>query len=322
MTETDLTPIAVQYKWFAANEATGQSPLYAELCQHIAEDQDVLRFLFALPQAKRQPNLLLASYRSLFGTPADWPTFRRQLLAQPRMVAKRMMDRATQTNEAGRCAVLLPLLAQLPQPLAIIEVGAAAGLCLLPDRYGYDYGDLQLMPEGPSDDVPIFPCRVSGHAPLPERLPNIAWRRGLDLNPLDVADTEQMNWLETLVWPGQEDRLARLKAAVSVTQRDPPLVVKGDLTCDLEELVQQVPAGMTKVIFHTAVLNYVRSQQACDAFADRAMALADYWISNEAPVVFPSFKPPEEPPRGMFLLSMNRQPMAWTNPHGASISWI
>jgi Uncharacterized protein conserved in bacteria (DUF2332) len=35
-------------------------------------------------------------------------------------------ERATQTNEAGRCAVLLPVLAALPQPLALLDVGASA----------------------------------------------------------------------------------------------------------------------------------------------------------------------------------------------------
>jgi hypothetical protein len=47
---------------------------------------------------------------------------------------------ATQTNEPGRCAVLLPVLAGLSEPLALLEVGAFAGLCLLPDFYAYDFG--------------------------------------------------------------------------------------------------------------------------------------------------------------------------------------
>ena len=70
-----------------------------------------------------------------------------------------MLARRTQTNEAGRCAALLPVLARLPQPLALLEVGAAAGLCLLPDRYGYDYGERRLP--APSPDAPVFPCRAS-----------------------------------------------------------------------------------------------------------------------------------------------------------------
>jgi hypothetical protein len=47
-------------------------------------------------------------------------------------------NRTTQTDEAGRCAVLL---AGLAQPLALLEVGASAGLCLYPDRYAYRYGE-------------------------------------------------------------------------------------------------------------------------------------------------------------------------------------
>jgi hypothetical protein len=50
-----------------------------------------------------------------------------------------ILARRTQTNEAARCAVLLPALAQLPQPLALIDAGASAGLTLLADRYSYDY---------------------------------------------------------------------------------------------------------------------------------------------------------------------------------------
>jgi hypothetical protein len=30
------------------------------------------------------------------------------------------------------------MLARLPEPLALLEVGASAGLCLLPDFYTYD----------------------------------------------------------------------------------------------------------------------------------------------------------------------------------------
>ena len=45
-----------------------------------------------------------------------------------------MRTRATQTNEAGRCAILLPVLAALPQPLALLDVGASAGLCLYRDQ--------------------------------------------------------------------------------------------------------------------------------------------------------------------------------------------
>ena len=46
-------------------------------------------------------------------------------------LAEVMLARRTQTNEPARCATLLPALALLPPPLALIEVGASAGLILL-----------------------------------------------------------------------------------------------------------------------------------------------------------------------------------------------
>ena len=50
----------------------------------------------------------------------------------------------TQTNEVGRCGFLLPMFglvaARARRPLAMIEAGASAGLNLLFDRYGYEYG--------------------------------------------------------------------------------------------------------------------------------------------------------------------------------------
>jgi hypothetical protein len=81
-----------------------------------------------LPTEKRQPNLLLATMRHLFGTSPNWDHFRRAPLANPDPVRSVMLTRSAQTNEPARCATLLPVLALLPQPLAPIEVGASAGL--------------------------------------------------------------------------------------------------------------------------------------------------------------------------------------------------
>ena len=136
----DASEVAARYLRFAETEARVRSPLYAAISRGVASDREVLAFLLTFPREKQQPNLLLAAVRHLFGTPADWSEFRDTLLANRDAVAALMRSRSTQTNEPARCATLLPLLAQLPQPLALIEVGASAGLCLLPDRYGYDYG--------------------------------------------------------------------------------------------------------------------------------------------------------------------------------------
>jgi hypothetical protein len=108
----------------------------------------------------------------------------------------------------------------------------------------------------------------------------VVWRAGLDLEPIDVADPTQTSWLETLVWPEQAARLARLRAAIAVAAMDPPRVVKGDLRTDLGRLARKAPRHATLVIFHTAVLGYVAAPDEREAFARTASTLAQCWITG------------------------------------------
>ena len=313
---------AERYLAFARDEAAGRSPLYEEFALGVARDTEVLSLLAALPTPKQQPNLLLAAVKHGFGVQPDWPTFRATVLKHWSEISATMMARSTQTNEAARCATLLPALMQLPQPLALIEVGASAGLCLLPDRYAYDFSGHRLM--SANANAPRFVCQVNEATPLPARLPEIVWRAGLDLNPIDVRDADQCAWLEALVWPGQDQRLANLRAAIAVARRDPPRLVRGDLQQDLAALAAEAPSDATLVVFHTAVLAYVRGQAQRDAFTRTVRELGAVWISNEAAGVFPDITAPlpNAIPRGQFVLSIDGRPMAFSDPHGAALQWI
>ena len=311
--------IAARFRRFAEVEAHGSSPLYEAFALGVAADTSALKFLAALPDAKRQPNLLFAALRHVCGTKADWPDFRASLRAHPDEIRATMLERQTQTNEPGRCATLLPVLARLPQPLALLEVGAAAGLCLLPDRYGYEYGAHRLAPR--SGEAPVFACSANAATPVPDQHVCVAWRLGLDLHPLSVADAEHCAWLETLVWPEHAVRLQRLRAALALARRDPPHVLQGDLLRDLASCARQAPAAATMVVYHSAVLAYVAEAELREAFASAVRRLGAVWVSNEAPGVFRSIAAPRGP-RGAFLLSVNGVPQAWTGPHGNWIEWI
>jgi hypothetical protein len=317
----DRAEISLRYARFADTEARGHSPLYEAIARGVAADEEIIGLLLTLPTHKRQPNLLLAAVRLLFGTPTGWTAFRETLLAHRDTVRAVMQSRATQTNEPARCATLLPVLAQLPQPLALIEVGASAGLCLLLDCYGYDYGQRVITPGTAA--FPLLGCAVNDATPIPAAVPQIAWRAGLDLNPVDAADPGQTAWLETLVWPEQTGRLANLRAAIRIAATVRPRIVSGDLLSDaLERLCDEAPKHATLVIFHTAVLAYVPDPADRQAFADRAIRLGT-WVSNETPGVFPAIaQRTERGAPGRFLLSLDGAPIAWTDPHGACLDWI
>ncbi|UWS07458.1 DUF2332 domain-containing protein [Phaeobacter inhibens] len=316
--------IAERYIRFAQLEAAGQSPIYERLALHVARSQNCLSFLSTLPADRQQPNLLFAAVRHVAGNISGPEAFDRVIRDRAEEVATVMRRRTTQTNEPGRCAVLLPLLAQITGPIALIEVGASAGLCLLPDVYGYDWGDHKLPPPPEfADRAPIFQCNTSPGTPRPMAHPDIIWRVGLDLNPLDVSRDADVAWLEQLVWPEHQLRLDRLQSAVSVAQCCPPRLVAGDLTQDLPALIAEAPANATVVVFHTAVLTYVADQQRRDAFARNMLESDAIWISNEGPRVFPQFAARAGQHReDMFLLMQDGQPLAWTGPHGQQIAWL
>src|ERR1700677_563351 len=304
-----------------AREAEGRSPAYTALARSVATDGTILGFLGSLPRAKRQPNLLFAAARFLLGEPASHRTLRTLVSKQDAELAQVMLARRTQTNEPARCATLLPALAQLPEPLALIEVGASAGLTLLFDRYSYDYGGHPLP--GAAPDAPVLRCTVRGPAPLPARIPVITWRAGLDLNPLDVRSDDDMHWLSCLLWPGEGDREQRLAAAVAVARRDPPVIHRGDLRTDLPELAATAPADATLVIYHSAVLAYVPAPDR-ERFSDTVRGLPAVWLSNEAPGVLPDAPaPPLAPGDASFVLIRDgRTPLAITDGHGDSLRWL
>ena len=310
--------VARAYRVFARLEARGRSPAYEALATAVADDAGIVGFVATLPAAKRQPNLLFAAARYLLGAPASIGSLRDLVRRSPAELDAVLRTRRTQTNEPARCAVLLPALAQLPEPLALVDVGASAGLTMLFDRYSYDYAGHRLA--GADPDAPTLRCRVSGPVSLPRRIPAIVCRIGLDLNPLDVTNDDDVRWLSCLVWPDEEGRAQRLAAAIASARRAPPTVIKGDLLTDLPAVVAEAPAGATVVVCHSSVLYYVTPAQR-EQFARTVRGLDVTWLTSEAPGVVPGTEHPPDDEQ-MTVLARDGRPLALADSHGTRLDWL
>ncbi len=312
-----------KYLTFADHEARGVSPLYESLSRAVAQTPELVELISELPLPKQQPNLIFAAYRLALGVPSSAEEFADRTVRHWQTIRENALARATQTNEPGRCATLLPVLASLPQPLALLEVGASAGLCLFPDRYAYRYGDRHIEPRKRLDHPPVFKCVVDSNVPLPSQSIEVVWRRGIDLNPLSVDDVDAMDWLRTLIWPEHVGRAQNFDRALEIARSEPCELRQGDACTDLARFVDDVPRNATLVVFHSAVLAYV-SRPERQRFVDAVRCLDAVWIANEHPRVFPNIaaKSPVTPPEDKFLLSVDGAPIGFTGPHGQSLDWI
>ena len=339
-TMDDLEDVAGFYRHFAEREAKGESPTFERWAAGVAEDPEVVTLLEGLPVPKRQPNLVFAAARWHGATaPSGYPVLREVLTTRWEEVRGTILARSTQTNEVGRCASLLPVLASLPGPLALVEVGASAGLCLHPDRWSYRYVDdagdevSRVDPAGGVSPV-VLGSTVRGPVPLPPSLPDVVHRGGVDLNPLDLSDPDTAAWLETLVWPEHEDRRARLAAACAVVADEPVDLVRGDLLTGLDEAVaraREAAPEETLVILHSAVIAYLdeegrrRWPEVVTTVVERVRTEGGraHWISNEGEQVLAGVSATARCPRpgADFCLALDGGALGWAHGHGRTLTW-
>jgi hypothetical protein len=315
-----------QYADFA--EHASDSPCFAAWSRAVADDPEVLAWIATLPTVKQQPNLVFAAAR-WHGVPAPGPyaRLRAALLADDGNIRATILARATQTNESGRLATLVPAFARAAAaagggPVALLEVGASAGLCLYPDRYSYTWRTgAGLVQTGAG---PELTCEVAGAFEGPVAVPRVAWRGGVDLHPLDVTDTDQMAWLATLVWPEHDDRRRSLAAALAVARAEPPRIDTGDLLERLPALVAEAATHGRVVVFHSAVAAYLDDAGRARLDAMLRGLVADgacHWVSNEAPHVLPRVTGDLVPGPGRFVLALDGVPVAVAHGHGHALEW-
>ena len=350
---------------FARDVREQGSPLYAELCARLADDPARASIVLAAPPAFHTPLILLAAVHHLLLSGADgalgayyatvtgdaarpiddqlFPAFAAFVDGHRPEIDGLVATHTTQTNEARRTVITLPALGMVASasglPLALLEIGASAGLTLLVDRYGFRIGSVRA---GDAASPVQIGCAVEGELrpPVPERV-EVGWRLGMDLHPLDVRDPDTRAWLRALVWPEHVDRMAVLEAALEVARPDPPAVVAGDLTVDLPAMSERAPRDAALAVTSTWTLAYVipELRQALVGALRRIAAdqARDVWlVAGEGQDVVASLGlglvgPPEDGTGGPSMLALCRfrpdgtdvsRLLAECNAHGRWIRWL
>ena len=342
-----LDNLSHRFERFAERECRNSSPLYERLSLGIAADPAILAIASHARESQPVPNLFLGAahllllkgaqhivstfYPSVSEASAPdenaYPYFREFCLQHSHEIIELISTRLVQTNAVRRCACLLPAFSIVAErthglPLSLVEIGASAGLNLLWDSYGYDYGEGRHY--GNVSSTVQLACNPRGRT-LPsilEPFPDIGLKVGIDLNPIDLSDPDAVLWLRALIWPEHRERVEILKGAIEIARRDPPTMLAGDALDLLPEVLDSAPGDSALCVFHTHTVNQFSAEGK-----ERLSAIIDEYGSK----------------RDLYLISIEgqsniegvlvelvayekgrrtRTALAHSDPHGRWIAWL
>jgi hypothetical protein len=194
-------------------------------------------------------------------------------------------DSPPQTNEVRRAAALIAgarvACLHFDLPVMLSELGASGGLNLMWDHFALDVGGCTFGPAKPA--LTLAPD-WTGPLP-PATTPQIASRAGVDLNPLNPREADDLLRLTAYLWADQPARLARTRAAAAVFDAQ---ITRGDAIDWLEHRLDTQPYGQMHLIQHTVAWQYfpapaqARGTALIEAAGKRATATRPLaWLAME-----------------------------------------
>ena len=329
------------------------SPLYAGLVARAADDLErrgpvwdalapvadlpggalvSLRFMGAthrLALSGRAPDLA-AHYPSCGGdgdVDRAWPA----LLATTAEATRsgemaRLLAGGVQTNEVGRSAALLGGFLAVARttglPLALLEIGASAGLNLRWDHFRYaEWGP----PDSPVDQGDPWIGDVRPLLAPPVDAVAVVERRGCDLSPIDATTPDGRLTLLSFVWPDMTRRFRLLEGACRVAAAVPAPVDRAGADTWLADRLAAPAPGRARVVFHSVVLQYLdpdARRRALDAIAGAGAA-----TTSDAPLAWLRLEPPGALGPPDFEVRLTTWPggddrhLAVAHPHGQWVRW-
>ncbi|MGB3167250.1 MAG: DUF2332 domain-containing protein [Alteraurantiacibacter sp.] len=236
------------------------------------------------------------------------------------------LDSPPQTNEAGRSASVMGALLWLSERLGpafeLNEIGASAGINTMLGRFAFDLGGVRV---GPSLSSMTIAPEWRG-APPPAAPIEIVAARGCDQAPVDLRDEAQLMKLKAYVWPEASERMARLDTAAAMAERAPPELVRqsaGEFVA--ERLRANQAVGVTRVLFHTIVWQYL-SEAEREAIT-KAMEQAGAAAGDDTPLAWVRLETNRETFRHELSVRCWPGGDEWTklaeaHPHGEWVEWM
>ncbi len=166
------------------------------------------------------------------------------------------LDRAPQTNEVGRSAVLMAGLAAVAarfgQPIALYELGASAGLNLQLDRYAFDLGGRRAG--DPGSTVRLAPGMGGTRRRPPQRSGSPAGRASTSTRSTFAATATGCSPISGRT---SRHRLALARGGARHRRRRSAAGRRGRRRrLDRGRLAPAGPAGVTRVVMHSVAFQY------------------------------------------------------------------
>jgi hypothetical protein len=335
------------WDFFAKDALKTGSVLYSKLAAGIGKDEELKALAARAKPGQPHANLILGAvhflllrgvddplkrfYATVCGMASaegedpfpDFKTFVKKHLAA---IQPLIETRVTNTNEVGRSAILHPGFAAVAKAagtsLSLIEIGPSAGLNLIWDKYGVRYRKDGATVASINDTAPlVIDCEARGEkVPPVSAAPPVAARVGLELNPVDLTNADDRDWLRALIWPDQVSRLERLDHAIALFAKEKPPIRSGDALELLPEALAQVSRDAVPVVYHTIAV-YQFSKEMREALES---------ILTIAGLRRPVFRLSFEFDGQLYILSLVRYAdgtrdetrLASCHPHGTWIEWL
>lgn len=268
------------WQFFTEEAKRADSPLYVRLSEGVRDNPKLRAFAAQARKGQPHANILFGAvhYLLLRGTDHPLRAFYPNLNGGTRAdgdpvphfvdfvgkyrdeLAPLIASKVTNTNEVGRSALLHTAFRAVAkdagEPLNLIEIGPSAGLNLIWDRYGVRYHRGSETFELPvPNPALVIDCELRGEKNPPlGPTPKIASRVGLELNPVDLSDPDQRDWLRALVWPDTHGRFERLEAALKAYASERPDIRIGSALDLLPDALRAIPEDQPVCLYHSYVI--------------------------------------------------------------------